>query len=177
MAREKAMLLDFFQKNGVASADVTVGPVMTNPTYPELKFNPQAAQALGKDALTEYTLSQTVVVQSDDVQKITALAQNVGSLIDEGVNFTTNDLEYYYTKLPQVRAAITAKAVEDARNRAQSIAKASGVSLGPLVSVNSGVLQLTPLNSTMTSNEGTYDTTTIEKTLTAVVRASFKISP
>jgi len=176
MAQQKAKLLDFFQKNGVPAQDVTVGPVMTNPTYPEIKYNPQAAQALGKDALTEYTLSQTVVIQSDDVNKITDLSQDVGSLIGQGVNFTTSSLEYYYTKLPQIRAEITAKAVEDAQARAERIAKASGVTLGPLVSVNSGVLQLTPVNSTQTSDEGTYDTTTIQKTLTAVVRASFKMS-
>lgn len=176
MANKKAQIMNFFNKNGVSEQEVTIAPVMMNQTYPEIKYNPQTAQVLGEGAINDYTLSQTVVVQSGDVNKITNLTQNVGSLIDEGVNFTTQNLEYFYTKLPEIRGELIAKAVTDAQERAKKIAAATGVSLGPLVSVNTGVLQLTPINSTDASGEGTYDTTTIDKKLTAVVRTSFKLS-
>ncbi|HUW64641.1 MAG TPA: SIMPL domain-containing protein [Spirochaetia bacterium] len=176
MDSTKALVIAFLQKNGVSSNEITMSPVVMNETYPELKYNPQAAQALGKGALSSYTLTQTVVIQSGDVDKITSLAQDAGSLINEGVNFTSQSLEYYYTKLPGLRSELIAKAVTDAQARAEKIAAATGVKLGPLVSVNTGVLQLTPVNSAETGNNGSYDTTTIQKTLTAVVRTSFKLS-
>jgi hypothetical protein len=176
MDNDKALVVAFLQKNGVSPQEITVSPVTMSETYPEMKFNPQAAQALGKEALSDYTLRQTVVIQSGGVDKITGLAQQVGSLVDEGVNFSTQSLEYYYIKLPAIRSQLIADAVTDARARAEKIAAATGVKLGPLVSVNTGVLQLTPVNSTMSADEGTYDTTTIHKTLTAVVRASFRLA-
>ncbi len=176
MDSDKALAMAYFQKNGISSQEVTVSPVMMNETYPEAKYNPEAAQALGKDVLSDYTLQQTLVVQSGDVDKITGLAQDVGSLINEGVNVSTQGLEYYYTKLPGLRSQMIAQAVTDARDRAVKIAAATGVKLGPLVSVNTGVLQLTPVNSTETGDEGTYDTTTIQKELTATVRASFRMA-
>ncbi|MDA8334147.1 MAG: SIMPL domain-containing protein [Peptococcaceae bacterium] len=176
MDKDKALVTGFLQKNGISSQDVTVSPVVMSETFPSVKYNPQAAQALGKAALSDYTLRQTVVVQSGNVNKITGLTQQVGSMINEGVNFSTQRLEYYYTKLPGLRSQMIAKAVTDAQTRAEKIAAATGVNLGPLVSVNTGVLQLTPVNSTEVSNMGTYDTTTIRKTLTAVVRASFRLA-
>lgn len=176
MSENKAAVLAFLQQNGVTAADVTVSPISADLTYPNAKYDPQAVKALGPAALSDYTLTQTVVVQSSDVNKITQLAQSVGTLIDQGVNFRTQSMGYYYTKLPDVRSEIMAKAVTDAQSRAQKIASATGVKLGPLVSVNTGVLQLTPVNSTEISGTGTYDTSTIRKQLTAVVRASFKLS-
>jgi hypothetical protein len=176
MDSAKALVMAFLQKNGVSSKEITVSPVVMSETYPQLKYNPQAAQALGKSALSSYTLTQTVVIQSGDVNKVTSLAQDAGSLINEGVNFSTQRLEYYYTKLPGLRSQLIAKAVTDAQARAEKIASSTGVKLGPLVSVNTGVLQLTAVNSTETGNMGSYDTSTIQKTLTAVVRASFKLS-
>jgi len=176
MDSAKALVMAFLEKNGVSSKEITVSPVVMNLTYPEVKFNPQVAQALGKNAFSSYTLTQTVVVQSGHVNNVTSLAQDAGILINEGVNFSTQRLEYYYTKLPGLRSQLIAKAVTDAQARAEKIASSTGVKLGPLVSVDTGVLQLTALNSAQVSNMGSYDTSTIQKTLTAVVRASFKLS-
>ncbi len=176
VAREKAQVMAFLKRNGVSAQEVTVSPVKMSLTYPQLKWNPQAAVSLGKAALSDYTLTQTVIVQSGDVNGITSLAQSVGSLVNQGVNFSTQSLQYYYTKLAQIRGALEAKAMLDAKARAAEMVGAAGGRLGPLVSVKTGVLQLTPVNSTETSGGGTYDTTTIQKKLTAVVRASFRLA-
>jgi hypothetical protein len=64
-------------------------------------------------------------------------------------------------------------AVADAKLRAAEIADKSGATLGKLASASQGVFQITPAHSTEISGEGMYDTSSIEKTVRAVVTVSF----
>ena len=50
---------------------------------------------------------------------------------------------------------------------------AAGGRLGRLQSVSAGVFQITAPNATDTSDGGVYDTSTIEKDVTAVVKLTF----
>ncbi|MDA8146815.1 MAG: SIMPL domain-containing protein [Thermaerobacter sp.] len=171
--RDQSLVMAFLKQNGVAASQVTLSPISMTRSFMNCKFNPQACT---KSALTAYTLSQTVVVQSYHVHRITALAQKTTTLINQGVVFTTQSLKYYYTKLPTLRNRLIAAAVTDAQHQAQRIVAATGTRLGPLVSVTTEPLQLTPVNSTQVSNMGSYDTSTIPKELTAMVRATFRLA-
>jgi hypothetical protein len=53
--------------------------------------------------------------------------------------------------------------------------KSTGNRVGGVRSADTGVFQLTPCNSTVVSSGGSYDTTSIEKDLTAVVLVKFGI--
>jgi hypothetical protein len=59
--------------------------------------------------------------------------------------------------------------------RAGKIVESAGSNLGKLRSASMGVMQITPVNSTDVSDYGYYDTTSIEKQITAIVRASFAV--
>ncbi len=172
MSHDQSLVLTFLEKNGVSSGEITISPVNMTQSFMNCKFNPSACS---QSTLTAYTLDETVTVESSHVHKVTALAQKAGYLASQGVFFSTQSVKYYYNKLPGLRVKLIAAAVQDAQRRAQRIAASTGVKLGPLVSVNTGVLQLTPVNSTQVSNMGTYDTTTIKKQLTAVVNTSFRL--
>jgi uncharacterized protein len=56
------------------------------------------------------------------------------------------------------------------------LAVAFGGSVGALTSVRSGVFQVTTPDSTMTSDGGAYDTSSIDKTVTSTVSVTFKKS-
>ncbi len=170
MEKAKAAVLDFLKKNNVPDGAVTVAPVVMNQNYIDCKANPEAC-AKGPS----YRLSQTVIVESSDVHKITAVAGDLGPLIRQGVTFTAQSLEYFYSKLPELRAQLLAAATRDAQQRAEQIARSTGGTVGQLVSLTTQPLQLTPVNSNQSSNSGTYDTSTIEKKLTAIVQASFRL--
>ena len=51
----------------------------------------------------------------------------------------------------------------------------TGNSIGSVKSAKMGVLQITAADSTDVSDYGTYDTSTIEKDMTAVVNVSFAV--
>lgn len=162
MKVDNAAVIAFFAKNGIEEKDLTISPVTMNQITWDVNQGP-----------FQYSLQQNVEIQSTDVQKITQISKNTEELINNGVIFTTQSLEYYYTKLPEARIELLSEAVQDAQNRAARLVEVSGKRVGNLKSASVGVVQLMPVNSTDVSDYGTYDTSTIEKELMVTVRTQF----
>lgn len=85
------------------------------------------------------------------------------------------EVEYFYSKLNDLKQQILADAMADAKMRAEKMAESAGGKLGALRSSSMGVLQITARNSVEISDYGMYDTSAEEKKVTAVVRAEFGI--
>ncbi len=66
-----------------------------------------------------------------------------------------------------------AEATKDARARAEQIATQGGRGIARLHDADQGIFQITPLHSVATSWQGESDTTSRQKTITAVVTATF----
>jgi hypothetical protein len=125
----------------------------------------------------KYNLIQNIEVNSTDVMKIDGLSKNTTSLVtDKGVIFSTNSLEFYYSKLPEARVELLASAVADAKARAEQLAGAGGKKIGVLKSASSGVVQVMSENSVEVSDYGMYDTSKINKEIMVTVKASFEIN-
>lgn len=155
----------FLTTNGIPAESIDISPVFMNEVYEQ---NP------GTDK--KYNLVQNIEIQSADVQKISDLSKNTNSLVaDKGVLFSTNSLEFYYSKLPEVRVELLANAVGDAKARAEQLAKAGGKKIGALQSASSGVVQVMAPNSVEVSDYGMYDTSKINKEIMVTVKASFEI--
>jgi len=166
MSSDLLAVKSFLSSSGIPDASVDVAPVLMNENYDNNNSG----------ATKTYNLTQNIVVQSNDVQKIADLTKNTNSLvIDKGILFSTVSLEYYYSKLPDARVALLADAVADAKARAQKLAEAGGKSIGALQSASSGVVQVLAPNSADVSDYGTYDTSSIEKEIMVTVKASFEI--
>jgi len=67
------------------------------------------------------------------------------------------------------------KASENAKQRAEKMAKATGNSIGFMRSARMGVFQITPVTSTDISDWGINDTSSLDKKVMAVVTVSFAI--
>lgn len=122
-----------------------------------------------------YRLTQTVIVQSTDVNQIIKLDGESAALVEQGVLFTTEVPEFIYTKAGEAKVEMLAEATRDARVRAGQIAVQGGAGLARLHSADMGVFQITPLHGVQTSWEGLNDTSSREKTITAVVTATFSL--
>ena len=155
----------FLNTNGIPLESIDVSPVFMNEVYEQ---NP------GIDK--KYNLVQNIEIQSSDVQKISDLSKNTTSLITEkGVLFSTNSIEYFYSKLPEARVELLANAVLDAKARAEQLAKAGGKKIGVMKSASSGVVQVMAPNSVEVSDYGMYDTSKINKEIMVTVKASFEV--
>lgn len=163
MKEDEIKVVKFLKDQGIDEKDITVFPVEVE----ELgRYDPNAPKV--------YRLTQKVIVNSNEVQKITDIAKNVQPLVDEGVNFYTASLEYYYSKLPELRIKLISRAVEDAKKRAEVIAQSTGRKIKFIKSASVGVVQVLAPNSVEISDYGAYDTNTIEKEVMLTVKVEFR---
>src|SRR5664280_660261 len=75
-------------------------------------------------------LTQLVEVRSEDVAKITQVSREVTGLIDQGVQLNSGAPEYLYRKLDELKLEMLARATENAKQRAENMAKATGNKIG-----------------------------------------------
>ena len=127
------------------------------------------------DIQDSYNLYQPMKISSDNVEVIKEISNDITGLINKGVDINVNPASYDYSKLPELKVTLLEKASQDAKNRAASMLKPSGNSVGKIQSVRMGVYQITPVDSTNVSDMGINDTTSIDKKVTAVANVSFKI--
>ncbi len=155
----------YFEQQGLTSFE-TPSP-MTNPVF----VYPQNAEPIQ----TGYTVTRTFVVSSDDVQKLTSLANNIEPLVGDQYTVTSNGIELTYQKLQETRVELLSDAITDAKARAESIAKESGKQVGELRSATGGVVQVLPQGGVEVSDYGTYDTSNVNKEVMVTIRATFSL--
>ncbi len=164
LAKDLQAVQIFLTKSGIAQNEITISPVFSNLNY---KQNDSAPR--------EYTLNQTITVDSKDLAKIDQIVKNTQQIVQSGVIFSTNAPEYYYSKLSEQRVALLANAIKDAKARADQLAKTTGKQVGSLQSASSGVVQVLSKNSIDVSDSGQYDTSSIDKDVMITVKATFVV--
>ena len=122
-----------------------------------------------------YNAEQSFKIELTDVDLIKRISLELGELVTQGVAVRTQRPEYLVTGLAAVKEEVQALAAEDAMRRALKVATAAGAKLGPIRDARMGVLQVTPRHSTVVSDYGVNDNSSIEKQITAVVHAKFAI--
>jgi hypothetical protein len=128
------------------------------------------------DTFLGYNLTQTIKLESKDVDKIELISRQITELLNQGVQFYSQPPRYYYTKLADLKIEMISKATEDARIRAEKIAANSGAKLGQLISANLGVFQITGQNSGEEfSWGGTFNTASKAKTASITVKLDYKV--
>ena len=164
MAKDINDVQQFLKEKNIPDNQIVVSPILMDQNYDQ----PQGAER-------SYTLRQTIDINSSDVNGIAEIAKNIQPLIEKGVIFSTQSLEYTYTKLPEERISMLALAIKDAKDRASKLAESSGKSVGQLKSASSGVVQVMSTNSLDVSDSGSYDTSKVEKNIMLTVKASFTL--
>ena len=127
------------------------------------------------DEFDGYELSQSITIESKNVEKIEKISREVTELLNQGVQFYSDPPRYYYTKLADLKIEMISKATEDARLRAEKISEYSGGRLGELVSAKMGVFQITGQNSKEDySWGGTFNTMSKNKTASITMKLVYK---
>ena len=135
----------------------------------ELKANSSEQQTVG------FRMSQTVELRSGDADAVAKLERETTDLVEQGAQFTPLATEFIYTKAAETKVELVGEASKDARARADQIVAPGGRKIRRLQDAHLGVFQIAPLHSTRTSWEGVSDTTALDKTITAVVNATFSL--
>ena len=163
MKSDEKTVGDFLIAQGFQN-NFEISPVFMNEVYKSDSNTPR-----------EYNLTQTIEIKSEDVNKVKELAKNSDQLAGKGIIFSTNAVEYYYSKLPDLRISLLPEAISDAKKRADIIASSSGKNVDSVKSVSMGVVQVMPVGSIDVSDYGSYDTSTIEKEVMITVKTIFSL--
>ncbi len=159
----------YLKSRGVKDSETVFSQVYTETVYKKNEKGNDTNDIQG------YTLSQSVTIRSYDVDRVTTVSRESTELIDQGVQFTSQAPEFFYTKLDELKIEMLAKATDNAKQRAESMARATGNKVGFMRSARMGVFQITPATSTDVSDWGVNDTTALDKKVMAVVTVSFGI--
>jgi hypothetical protein len=179
MQSDLKTVLQYLHDHGVTDSEITVQPSTVQSVCANqnnVQYDKNGNALCSAENTSGYSFQQTIMVESSDVRKVQQLANDAsGFLIDKGLVFTTNGVEYYYSKLADLKLHMLSDATKNAQQRASQIVESTGAHLSNLQSSEMGVFQITPVNSTEVEDQGAYDTTTIQKKVTAIVRASFTL--
>jgi uncharacterized protein len=159
----------YLLSKGVRQDEMTVSQVFTTFLF---KKNSEGNDTNEQEG---FRLGQRISVKSADVDRITAVSLESTELINEGIAFSSYAPQYFYTKLDELKVEMLARATENAKQRAESMAKSAGNRIGAIRSAKMGVFQITPPTSTDVSDYGENDTSSIEKKVMAVVSTTFAI--
>jgi hypothetical protein len=177
ISEQTKVVTNFLLKKGVPEKGITVQPVTSSvvcQSQNQVMYDGSGRQQCA-GAFT-YNVVQTIIVQGNDVEMIKDLSLSApNALANIDVQIQTVSVDFFYTKLATIRAELLEEAAKNAKDRAQSIAKSTGNKIGDVKDASQGVFQVTQKNSTDVSDYGSYDTQTIEKKVTALVRASFEV--
>ncbi|CAN2185038.1 oxidative stress defense protein [Candidatus Nanopelagicaceae bacterium] len=164
-----AAVTKYLTAGGIPADELTLGSVSTY-------ANEEYSNGNSTGRILNYRASRDVVVRSKDVQLVSKLSQGIGSILQTGVSVNNYGPQYYLSTLPKLRPQLLEKAMKDAKVRAVAITKAVGGKVGAVQAVRSGVFQVTTPDSTQISDSGSYDTSSIEKTVTSTVSVTFKVN-
>jgi hypothetical protein len=169
LKRDAQLVREFLAARAVSNV------VFTPIHIQEISGTLKDTNGLTAEQLLGYRLTQSVRAEFSDVDQVTQLGGETAGLVAQGVMFTAQAPEFIYTKAGEAKVEMLAEATRDARTRAAQIAQQGGRQLGPLDTAEMGVIQIAPIYSGQTSWEGINDTTALEKTITAVVTATFAL--
>jgi hypothetical protein len=125
---------------------------------------------------TGYSISQMVTIESSEVSKVEQISREVTELIASGVEFYSENPEFYYTKLAELKIEMVTEATTDARIRAEKIAQSSGSDLGSLQNAEMGIFQIVGQNSDEAySWGGAFNTSSRRKTASITIQLNFEI--
>ncbi len=168
IATDSAAVLDFLEKNKLPKNGVDQTAIAVFPKYKQ-------GEAGNTNEIELYELKRSVSVQSADIRLIDRLSKEITSMLQQGVEVKSQSPKYYYSGLESLKIDMLAEAARDGRQKAERIATSGGARLGAMFSAQQGVFQVTPALSFEVSDEGSFDTSSIEKTARAIVTAKYAL--
>ena len=117
-----------------------------------------------------FILAQTVVVRTNDVDRVQATTRALNDLVRQGVVLQDfSGPTYVFTRLNDVRPAMIAEATASARTGAERFASDSGAPLGPIRQATQGAFEI------LARDEIGDETTSLDKKVRVVTTISYRL--
>ena len=171
LKQDESTIKSYLNSKGIPDSSIVFASITTIKEF-QSQYNADGTE-IGK-IFVGYSLTGSVRVESGDIVRVEKLSREITELLEKGIELNSNTPEYYYTKLNELKIDLLAQASADAKNRAKTIAKNSGGSLGDLKNASMGVFQITGKNVNEDfSYGGVFNTSSKEKTASVTLKAEY----
>jgi len=173
LQKSVSQLNAYLTEKGIPSEEIFPLAITTETLYdkPAAPTNGNMSDVLR--TIAGYRLSQEVEVRSQKVDVVQGVSRTATDLINQGVSVESVAPQYRITKLAELKDAILAEAAENARKRAENIAKSSGSTLGPLRFAHMGMMLVTGAYDD--EEGGREDIASLDKKVTVQVTSAFGV--
>jgi uncharacterized protein len=173
LKEDEGKIRTYLKEKAIAENEMVFSAVTIDKDF-TTKFDADGKQ-IGNE-FTGYNLKQDVTVDSKNIEKVEKISREVTELIQSGIEFNSSSPSYYYTKLSELKLDLLAKASADAKQRAETIAKNSGSSLGKIKKATMGIFQITGKNSNEDySYGGAFNTSSKNKTASITTKIEYAV--
>ena len=170
---DETTIKNYLKAKGINNNEMVFSAITINKEF-DTKFAADGRQ-IGNE-FTGYSLSQTITIDSKDLNKVEKISREITELIQDGIELNSSTPNYYYNKLSELKLDLLAKASADAKQRAETIAKNSGGDLGNIKKCNMGVFQITGLDSNEDfSYGGAFNTSSRLKKASITVKVEYGV--
>lgn len=170
----------FFIAKGFTEKEFTFSGVNFDKAFKTITIEQNGQETKREQIFDGYTASVTISFSSrrDSVlmKKIENVMDQTSELINSGIEFVPNAVQYTYSDLPGLKHNLIENATKDARERAEKIVLTGNGKLGKLKNATMGVFQITGNGSTEEETYGgLFDTYNKEKTARITVRLTYEL--
>lgn len=160
---------EFLTANGIDEKNISFSSISNYENYK------RTLNGGTTNEIESYTVYQGITVKSNETAKLTELSKKTDELINQDINMTAENVQYYVSNLDDIKVKMVGEATKNAKQRAQSMVKGTNGKIGSMNSAKMGVFQIVPVDSTEVSDYGYNDTSSIEKKVVATVSATFTV--
>lgn len=170
---DEATVKKYLGDQGLSTTEINTSSISTEKIF-ETRFDEHGNEK-GSE-FKGYKLTQKITIESKDLAKVDRISREITELIQQGIELSSEEPAYYYSKLGDLKIGLLAKASSDGRKRAETIAEHGGNSIGRLNKATMGVFQITGQNMDEDySFGGVFNTSSINKTATITVKMEYMI--
>jgi len=129
-----------------------------------------------------YLITQNLQIRSSNVDLIQKVSRMTGELLQVGIFLTNSDygnpLQFYFTKLNDIKPEMITEATQNARKAAEQFAKENDSELGQLKKANQGLFTIVDRTASLSGGEGGYasGTNDLFKKVRVVISTEYSIN-
>lgn len=155
---------------GIETEQFNVQPITVNK-----EFNYITKNGNSQRVFTGYKLKQYLFLITEDIEAVEDLVLDPLKLYNKDIIIAASNLEYFYYEIDELKKEILAEATVNAQTRAEKMLANTNLKIDKVISMNSGVFQITEPYSTNTSSLGVYNTSSKNKEISVTAHTTFSI--
>ena len=167
LTEAEKQITDFISAIGFRPQEIVWGSISISIFYKKNE------KGINTNDILKFQLSRSLEIASKDVNRLELLNRSFTDLVKKGLSVGNGGARYLITNLDDYKMKLLTAATENGHKRAQTLAGSAGGKVGSLLSASQGIFQVLAPGGGDISDYGTYDKSTIDKEIKAVVTLEF----